>query len=89
VTEMRRKNGRKVSSWFLWRVKTLRRTDEGGFTLVELMTVTKRSVRELSKIPLRLAMCDRVSVPLPLRVYSPEWEGAVSEVRGRATTHHR
>ena len=62
-------------------MEELRKTDEGGFTLIELLAVTKRSVRERSKTPLRLAMCDRVSVPLPLRVYSSEClEGDFSEV---------
>jgi hypothetical protein len=52
------------------------RHEEQGFTLIELLIVTKRSVRERSKTPLRLAMCDRVSVPLPLRVIHPSaWKG--------------
>jgi hypothetical protein len=39
VTEACRKNGRKVFSWFSWRMEELRKTDEGGFTLVELLAV--------------------------------------------------
>jgi type IV pilus assembly protein PilA len=39
VTETCRKNGRKELSWFLWRMEELRKTDEGGFTLVELLAV--------------------------------------------------
>jgi len=39
VTEAYRKNGRKVFSWFSWRMEELRKTDEGGFTLVELLAV--------------------------------------------------
>ena len=39
VTETCRKNGRKVLSWFSWRIEGLRKTDEGGFTLVELLAV--------------------------------------------------
>ena len=39
VTEACRKNGRKVFSWFSWRMEELRKTDEEGFTLVELMAV--------------------------------------------------
>jgi hypothetical protein len=39
VTETCRKNGRKVHSWFSWRMEGLRKTDEGGFTLVELLAV--------------------------------------------------
>jgi prepilin-type N-terminal cleavage/methylation domain-containing protein len=39
VTEACRKNGRKVSSWFSWRMEELRKTNEGGFTLVELLAV--------------------------------------------------
>ncbi len=34
-----RKCGRKVSSWFSWRIEVFCKTDEGGFTLVELMAV--------------------------------------------------
>ena len=39
VTEACRKNGRKVPSWFSWLMEELRKTDEGGFTLVELLAV--------------------------------------------------
>jgi prepilin-type N-terminal cleavage/methylation domain-containing protein len=39
VTEACRKNGRKVLSWFSWQMEELRKTDEGGFTLVELLAV--------------------------------------------------
>jgi hypothetical protein len=39
VTEACRKNGRKVLSWFSWLMEELRKTDEGGFTLVELLAV--------------------------------------------------
>ena len=39
VTEACRKNGRKVPSWFSWRMEELRKTNEGGFTLVELLAV--------------------------------------------------
>src|SRR5215218_8423894 len=39
VTETCRKNGRKVPSWFSWLIEGLRKTDEGGFTLVELLAV--------------------------------------------------
>ena len=39
MTEVCRRNGRKVFSWFLWRMEELRSTDEGGFTLIELMAV--------------------------------------------------
>jgi Prokaryotic N-terminal methylation motif len=39
VTEACRKNGRKVFSWFSWRMEELRKTHEGGFTLIELMAV--------------------------------------------------
>jgi len=39
VTEACRKNGRRVFSWFSWRMEDLRTTDEGGFTLVELLAV--------------------------------------------------
>ena len=39
VTEACRKNGRKVFSWFSWRIEELRKTNEGGFTLVELLAV--------------------------------------------------
>ena len=34
-----RKCGRKVASWFSWRIEVFCKTDEGGFTLVELMAV--------------------------------------------------
>ena len=43
VTEVCRKNGRKVLSWFSWQMEELRKTDEGGFTLVELLAVTEFS----------------------------------------------
>ncbi len=39
MTEVCRKNGRKVFPWFSWRIKELRKTDEGGFTLIELLAV--------------------------------------------------
>jgi hypothetical protein len=39
VTEVSRRNGRKVFSWFSWRMEELRKTHEGGFTLIELMAV--------------------------------------------------
>ncbi len=39
LTEVCRKNGRKVLSWFSWRMEELRKTDEGGFTFVELLAV--------------------------------------------------
>ncbi len=39
ATEACRKSGRKVSSWFSWRIEVFCKTDEGGFTLVELMAV--------------------------------------------------
>ena len=39
MTEACRKNGRKVSSWFSWRMEELRKMDEGGFTLIELLAV--------------------------------------------------
>jgi len=37
ATQLCRKNGRKVFSWFSWRMEELRKTDEGGFTLIELL----------------------------------------------------
>ena len=39
VTEACRKNGRRVLSWFSWRMEALRNTDEEGFTLIELLAV--------------------------------------------------
>ena len=39
AAEACRRDGRRVSSWFLWQMEELRRTHEGGFTLVELMAV--------------------------------------------------
>jgi type IV pilus assembly protein PilA len=39
ATEACRRNGRRVLSWFVWRTEVLRRTHEGGFTLIELMAV--------------------------------------------------
>jgi type II secretory pathway pseudopilin PulG len=39
VTETCRKNVRRVLSWFSWLMEGLRKTDEGGFTLVELLAV--------------------------------------------------
>jgi 1,4-alpha-glucan branching enzyme len=39
ATEACRKCGRKVSSWFSWRIEVFFKTEEGGFTLVELMAV--------------------------------------------------
>jgi type II secretory pathway pseudopilin PulG len=39
VAEVYRSNGRKVFSWFSWRMEELRKTHEGGFTLIELMAV--------------------------------------------------
>jgi hypothetical protein len=44
VTEVCRKNGRKVFLWFSWRIKELRKTDEGGFTLIELLAVVCKHV---------------------------------------------
>ena len=39
MAEVCRRNGRKVLSWFSWRMEELRNTHEGGFTLIELMAV--------------------------------------------------
>jgi len=39
VTEACRKSGKRVVSWFSWRMEAVCETDEGGFTLVELLTV--------------------------------------------------
>ena len=39
MTETCTKNGRRVLSWFSWLMEGLRQTDEGGFTLVELLAV--------------------------------------------------
>jgi type IV pilus assembly protein PilA len=39
ATETCRRNGRDVFSWFLWRMEVLRKSNEGGFTLIELMAV--------------------------------------------------
>ena len=39
ATEACRKCGRKVTFWFSWRIEVFCKTDEGGFTLVELMAV--------------------------------------------------
>jgi type IV pilus assembly protein PilA len=39
VAEVCRRNGRKVFSWFSWRMEELRNTHESGFTLIELMAV--------------------------------------------------
>jgi len=39
VAEACRKSGRRVFSWFSWRMEELREADEGGFTLVELLAV--------------------------------------------------
>jgi hypothetical protein len=50
VTEVCRKNGRKVFPWFSWRIKELRKTDEGGFTLIELLAVN-------GSIPIGREMC--------------------------------
>jgi hypothetical protein len=44
VTEACRKNGRKVFSWFSWRMEELRKTNEGGFTLIELLAVVLSSI---------------------------------------------
>ena len=39
MTEACRKSGRRVFSWFSWRMEAVCDTDEGGFTLIELMAV--------------------------------------------------
>jgi type IV pilus assembly protein PilA len=39
VAKVCRRNGRRVFSWFSWRMEKLRKTHEGGFTLIELMAV--------------------------------------------------
>ena len=39
MAEVCRRNGRKVFSWFSWRMEELRNTHESGFTLIELMAV--------------------------------------------------
>jgi hypothetical protein len=61
VTEVCRNYGRKESSWFTWRVEELRKTHEGGFTLIELMAVgmveipKNRIERRLDTVGLRCA----------------------------------
>ena len=49
VTEACRKNGRKVLSWFSWQMEELRKTDEGGFTLVELLAVVLSSINSSAR----------------------------------------
>src|SRR5215217_9560201 len=39
ATEACRKSGRSVFSWFSWRMEALCKTDEGGFTLIEVLAV--------------------------------------------------
>jgi MFS family permease len=52
-----------------------------SFSVAILAVVTERST-----IPLRLALCDRVSIPLPLLVYSPEClEGDFCELRAEGS----
>ena len=68
-----RRNGRKVFSWFSWRMEELRKTHEDGFTLIELMAVMKRST-----IPAELALYDR-SV---CKRHRSSAEGVFFEVQG-------